>query len=148
MQRILNSTFNRSVNATPFDLPFGVKMRDETDLKLREVIEQEFRSKFEEERNEIRARAKEQILKVQSENCKTYNLRRKKATEYQVGDVVAIKRTQLGSGRKLRAKYLGPYLIENVKPNDTYDVIKSGFHEGPVSTSTCAEYVKPWNTVN
>ena len=76
LQRILNSTFNRSVNATPFDLPFGVKMRDETDLKLREVIEQEFRSKFEEERNEIRARTKEQILKVQSKNCKTSDVRR------------------------------------------------------------------------
>ena len=102
LQRILNSTFNRSVNATPFDLLFGIKMRDETDLKRREGIEQEFRSKFKEERNEIRARAKEQILKVQSENYKTYNFRRRKATEYQVGDVVAIKRTQLGSGRKLR----------------------------------------------
>ena len=64
LQRILNFTFNHSVNATPFDLLFGVKMRDETDLKLREVIEQEFRSKFEEERNEIRARVKEQILKM------------------------------------------------------------------------------------
>ncbi|KAG5318843.1 POL3 protein, partial [Pseudoatta argentina] len=53
LQRILNSTFNRSVR---FDLLFGVKMRDETDLKLREVIEQEFRSKFKEERNKIRAR--------------------------------------------------------------------------------------------
>ena len=150
LQRILNSTFNRSVNATPFDLLFGVKMRDETDLKLREVLEQEFQWKFEEERNEIRTRTKEQILKVQSENCKTYNLRRKKATEYQVADLVAIKRTQLGPGRKLRAKYLGPYRIEKVKPNDTYDVIKSGSHEGPVSTSTCAEYeyVKPWNTIN
>ena len=84
---------------------------------------------------------------MQSENCKTYNLRRKKATEYQVADLVAIKRTQLGPGRKLRAKYLGPYRIEKVKPNDTYDVIKNGSHEGPISTSTCAEYVKPWNTV-
>ena len=60
LQRILNSTFNRSVNAAPFDLLFGVKMCDETDLKLREIIEQEFQSKFEEERNEIRARMKEQ----------------------------------------------------------------------------------------
>ena len=51
-------------------------MCDETDLKLREVIEQEFRSKFEEERNEIRARTKEQILKVQSKNCKTSDVRR------------------------------------------------------------------------
>ncbi|KAG5317167.1 POL3 protein, partial [Pseudoatta argentina] len=148
LQRILNSMFNRSVNATPFDLLFGVKMRVETDLKLREVIAQEFRSRFEEERKKIRVRTKEQILKVQSENCKTYNLRRKKAIEYQVGDVVAIKRTQLGSGRKLRAKYLGPYLIKKVKLNDTYNVIKSGVYEGPVSTFTCAEYVKSWNTAN
>ena len=50
--------------------------------------------------------------------------------EYQVGDIVAIKLTQLDSSQKLRAKNLGPYLIKKVKPNDTYDVIKSGSHEG------------------
>jgi len=127
-------------------LLFGVKMREETDLKLREIVEQEIQSQFEEERNQIRTKAKEQILKVQAENCKTYNLRRKTALKHKVGDLVAIKRTQLGPGRKLRAKYLGPYRIEKVKTNDTYDVVKIGEHEGPAHTFTCAEYVKPWNT--
>ncbi|KYQ53535.1 hypothetical protein ALC60_00061, partial [Trachymyrmex zeteki] len=134
----------RSIDTTPFDLLFGVKLRDETDFQLREMVEQEIQSQFEIERNELRNRAKKQILKVQSENCKTYNLRRKPASKYNIDDLVAIKRTQLGSGRKLRAKYLSPYRIQKIKPNDTYDVIKVGEHEGPIHTSTCAEYIKPW----
>lgn len=147
LQRVLNSSYSRSINTTPFDLLFGVKMREKNDLKLREMVEQALQSQFEEERDQMRMRAKEQILKVQSENCKTYNLRRKTALKHNVGDLVAIKRTQLGAGRKLRAKYLGPYRVEKVKPNDTYDVIKIGEHEGPTRTSTCAEYVKPWNNI-
>jgi len=91
LQRILNSTYNRSIDATPFNLLFGIKMREETDLKLREIVEREFQSQFEEERNQMRTKAKEQILKIQSENCKTYNLKRKTAIKCKVGDLVAIK---------------------------------------------------------
>lgn len=58
--------------------------------------------------------------------------------------MVAIKRTQLGPGRKLRTKYLGPYTIKKIKSNDTYDVVKIDEHKGPMSTSTCAEYIKSW----
>jgi len=39
---------------------------------------------------------------------------------------VAIKRTQFGSGLKLKAKFLGPYEVKNVKPNETYDVTEIG----------------------
>ncbi|XP_011688295.1 PREDICTED: uncharacterized protein LOC105450242 [Wasmannia auropunctata] len=147
LQQILNSTHNHSINSTPFDLLFGVKMRERTDLELKEIIELEFQSQFEEERNQSRIKAKEQTLKVQSENCKTYNLRRKTALKHNIGDLVAVKRTQLGPERKLRAKYLGPYRIEKTKPNDIYDVSRVGEHEGPAHTSTCAEYIKPWNTI-
>lgn len=119
-------------------------MRNEKDLMLRQIIEQEFQARFEEERDQIRIKAKEQLSKIQAENCKTYNLRRKPSLKYAVGDLVAIKRTQFGPGRKLRAKYLGPYSIKKIKPNDTYDVSKIGDHEGPALTSTCAEYLKPW----
>lgn len=147
VQQVLNSTYHRSITMTPFKLLFGVKMCSKLDLKLREMVEEEFRLQFEEERNQSRIKAKEQILKVQSENCKTYNLRRKKSSKYNVGDLVAIKRTQLGPGRKLRAKYLGPYAIKKIKSNDPYDVTKMGDHEGPFNTSTCAEYLKPWTRV-
>lgn len=47
---------------------------------------------------------------------------------------MAIKRTQLGPGRKLRANYLGPYVIKKTKANDTYDVAKVGDDEGPACT--------------
>lgn len=111
LQRILNSIYHRSIATTPFELLFGVKMRNEKDLKLRQIIEQEFQAQFEKERDQVRAKPKEQISKIQSENCKTYNLRRRSPRKYVVGDLVAIKRTQFGPGRKLRAKYLGPYSI-------------------------------------
>lgn len=61
---------------------------------------------------------------MQSENCKIYNLRHRKLSKYNIGDLVAIKRILLGSGRKLRAKYLGPYEIKKTKLNNTYDVTK------------------------
>ncbi|GFV72438.1 hypothetical protein TNCV_639001 [Trichonephila clavipes] len=57
---------------------------------------------------------------------------------YQKGDLVAIQRTQFGSGLKLRPKFLGPYKVIEVKPRDRYNlervVLKSltGF---PLSSS-------------
>ena len=57
---------------------------------------------------------------------------------------MAIKRTQFGSGFKLKPKYLGPYQVSKVKPNDTYDVVKVGLFEGPRHNSSCAEYKKLW----
>ncbi|GFY78287.1 transposon Tf2-9 polyprotein [Trichonephila inaurata madagascariensis] len=61
-----------------------------------------------------------------------------------VKDLVAIKRTQHGPGQKLCNKFIGPYKITQVKPNDTYNVEKCGNFDGPTKTSTCAEYLKPW----
>ncbi|GBM35248.1 Pro-Pol polyprotein [Araneus ventricosus] len=64
LQRILNSTYQRSINLIPFELPVGVKMRDKTDLKIRELIEEEIRSNFQESRENLRKGAKQQILKI------------------------------------------------------------------------------------
>ncbi|EFN82012.1 hypothetical protein EAI_14405, partial [Harpegnathos saltator] len=73
-------------------------------------------------RDSLRAKAKEQISKIQEENRCTYNLRRKKPLQYRLNDLVAIKRVQLEPGKKLRAKYLDFYKITQVKSNDTYNV--------------------------
>ncbi|GFT15413.1 tigger transposable element-derived protein 6 [Trichonephila clavipes] len=56
-------------------------------------------------------------------NKKTYK-KRKKAPEYQVGDLVAVQRTQFGVGLKLRPKFFGPHQITEVKPRDRYTVKK------------------------
>jgi len=106
VQQAINSTFSRSINATPFELLIGVKMRNKDDHQLHELINNETIELFQDSRNDLRLKAKSQILKLQSENKKTYNLRRKPARLYNVGD---IKRTQFGGGLKLKPKFLGPY---------------------------------------
>ncbi|XP_018357329.1 PREDICTED: uncharacterized protein LOC108757418 [Trachymyrmex cornetzi] len=97
--------------------------------KMKDVLEQEMINDFENSRQQLRNEARKQIEKVQQENQRQYNLRRRPPFKYKLDDLVAIKRTQLGPGLKLKPNYLGPYRIVKVKPNDTYDVIKEGHQE-------------------
>jgi len=84
------------------------------------------------------------VAKIQCENRATFDKKRKATTKYKENDLVAIKRIQLGPGLKLANKYLGPYSISKVLRNDRYVVHKVGEHEGPLRTSTFADYMKPW----
>ncbi|GFU14433.1 uncharacterized protein TNCV_328951 [Trichonephila clavipes] len=68
----------------------------------------------------FKKRCKKNIETLQSENRKTYNRRRKKASLYKEGDLVAIQRTQFGAGLKLRPKFLGPYKVTKVNSKDRY----------------------------
>lgn len=145
LQQILNSTFQRSIKMTPFELLFGTKMKSCHDIEIVKLINDEIIAQFQQNRDDLRKDAKKQIYKVQDENRRTYNLRRKQAQKFQVHDLVAIKRTQIGPGLKLKQKYLGPYKVTKVKHNNTYDVEKCDFVEGPCKTSTCAEFMKPWS---
>lgn len=147
-QRALNSTIQRSIDTTPFEVLLGVKMRTKEDVQIKEILEKEAIQVFNEYREELRNNSKQQILKVQEENRKHYNLRRRKPRAYKLGDLVAIKRTQFGAGLKLCKKYLGPYEISKIKFNDRYEVTKVGNVEGPRQTSTCAEFMKPWVSNN
>lgn len=148
LQQIINSTNQRSINCTPFKLMTGVEMRCKTDLKIKKMIDEDNQQQFEDLREELREDAKKQIKKVQEENKKSYNLRRRDPYKYHIGDLVAIKRTQFGPALKLKPKYIGPYKVKKIKGQNSYDVEKHGFHEGPINTSTCAEYMKPWMSHN
>jgi len=92
----------------------------------------------------LREQAKKAISKIQEENSRVYNRKRKKPNIYKIGDLVAIKRTQFAPGSKLCAKYLGPYEIVTTKGKDRYNVMRVGEHEGPLSTTTAADCMKPW----
>lgn len=145
VQRAINSTFQRSIGRSPFELLTGVKMHNENDLHIVQLLEEELINLFEDKRDEMREDAKRQIEKVQAENRASFNRGRKEPAKYEVGDLVAIKRTQLGPHQKLKVKHLGPYRVTRVKTNNTYDVRReSASHEGPGVTTTCAEYMKPW----
>ncbi|GFV28228.1 transposon Tf2-6 polyprotein [Trichonephila clavipes] len=141
LQRILNSTSNRSTKWSPFELLTGVTMRNKEDLYLRNLLMEEMVEELQEQRNQLRQDAKRNIQKIQAENKRTYDRKRKRAPGYQKGDLVAIQRTQFGSGLKLRPKFLEPYKVIEVRPRDRYNLERVGNHEGPKLTSS-ADLIK------
>ena len=58
------------------------KLKD--DLTVKNVLERKFQLHFEQDRDQLRTLAKNQILKIQDENRRTYNLRKREPTKYQV----------------------------------------------------------------
>lgn len=131
---------------TPFESLLGCKIKDNDDGIL-EVVEEENIQKYNPQREELRKEAKESILKIQ-ENRKYYNRKRKNARQYNVGDLVATKRTQFVQGYKLHLKYLGPYEIIKARANHRYELKKIGHGEGPIHTSSSADMIKPWSASN
>ncbi|GFV40103.1 uncharacterized protein TNCV_31621 [Trichonephila clavipes] len=77
-----------------------------------------------EQREFLKKRCKKEHRNLQSENRKTYNRRRKKASLYKEGDLVAIQRTQFGAGLKTKTKVLRPYKVTKVNSKDRYEVEK------------------------
>ncbi|GFY42006.1 transposon Tf2-6 polyprotein [Trichonephila inaurata madagascariensis] len=125
LQRILNSTICRSTKWTPFELLIGTNMRNKEDIRIRDLLLEEMADELQKQREFLRNDAKKNIETIQSENRKTYRKRRKIAPMYKEGDLVAIQRTQFGTGLKLRPKFLGPYKITKVNSRDRYEVEKS-----------------------
>ncbi|GFW13373.1 transposon Tf2-8 polyprotein [Trichonephila clavipes] len=119
LQRILNSTISRSTKWTPFELLVGTKMRNKEDILIKDLLLEEMAKELLEQREFLRNDAKKNIETLQSENRKTYNRRRKKASLYKESDLVAIQRTQFGAGLKLRPKFLGPYKVTKVNSKDS-----------------------------
>jgi len=144
VQQYINSSFNRSIGTTPFELLIGQTMRLKDDFELRDILREEDITRVQERKAALRDEARKNILKIQEENRKTYNQRRKPAKKLQVGDVVAIQRTQCGPGLKVCPRFLGPYKIITVLRNDRYLVEKLGDHEGPHRTSTSIDHLKLW----
>ncbi|KZC07934.1 hypothetical protein WN55_10080 [Dufourea novaeangliae] len=119
-------------------------MKVREDLDILSIIDEEIAQAFNEGRSELRELAKRNIEAIQLKNKKTYDKKCKKPTLYREGDLVVIKRTQFGTGLKLRKKYLGPYQVTRVKGNNRYEVVRVGEGEGPKITSTAADYMKTY----
>ncbi|GFX66334.1 transposon Ty3-I Gag-Pol polyprotein [Trichonephila clavipes] len=67
LQEILNSTFQRSIKMTPFELLFGTKMKSCQDIEIVKLLNDEITAQFQEQRDALRQDAKKQIYKVQDE---------------------------------------------------------------------------------
>ncbi|GFS99478.1 hypothetical protein TNCV_4534471 [Trichonephila clavipes] len=59
-RKILNSTFQRSIKRTPFELLFGSKMKSCQDIEIVELLNDEITAQFQEQRDALRQDAKKQ----------------------------------------------------------------------------------------
>lgn len=146
LQRFMNSTVTRSTGRTPFKLMFGVSMKNVEDQQLADAVDKALIRCFEEDRSEERETAKKEILKLQEENRRSYNKRRKAANIYVPGDMVAIRRTQFITGGKVNAESMGPYRVSAAMDNDRYEVERIGDGPGPAKTTTAADFMKRWTS--
>ncbi|XP_076382074.1 uncharacterized protein LOC143260475 [Megalopta genalis] len=118
VQRSINSTYQRSIGMSPFELMFGTKMRQAEDIRILDIIQQEVVDNFDNERSELRINAKKNLLKIQGENRRVYNK---------------------------KPKFLGPYRVSGVRRNDRYEVIRVGGSEGSRITTTVVDCMKPYD---
>lgn len=145
LQRVINSSYQRCINTSPFKLLTGVELKQKENIKIVELLEEENRIEFTGKREELRREAKIQILKLQEENRKSFNKSRKKGRIYNVGELVAIQRTQFGTNLKIKQKFFGPYKIIRKIGKDRYEVEKVvNSNEGPKKTTTAVDYMKRW----
>ncbi|GFU29240.1 transposon Tf2-9 polyprotein [Trichonephila clavipes] len=132
LQRVMNSVSSRSTKYSLFELLIGVKMKNPEDVIIINLLEEESQEKLFQHRDNLRREAKQNILKIQEENRRTYNRKRKEAHLYKKGDLVTIMRTQFGNKLKLRIKYFGPYQVTKVKPHDHMMWLKLETMRGPM----------------
>ncbi|GBM00272.1 hypothetical protein AVEN_32621-1 [Araneus ventricosus] len=121
-------------------------MRNKENIRIQNLLLEEMTEELQEQRELLGKDAKKNIETIQPENRKTYNKKRKKASEYNKGDLVTIQRTQFGVGLKLRPKFLGLYKVTKVNSKDRYEVEKVGHHEVPNVTTTSADLMKSFST--
>lgn len=146
VQQIINNSEPRSTKVAPFKILTGSDMRCRDDLNLKEIMQQALIDELDEERDLLRKQARDNIKNLQEENKQAFDKKRKKEKTYNINDLVAIKRTQYGVGLKLKGKYLGPYKVVRVKNHGRYEVEKVGDGEGPMRTSTVAEFMKDFGS--
>lgn len=73
----------------------GTPMRTKEDIGMIELLKQEETYQYDKNREEKRRQAKQQILKVQEENRKTYNRSRKESSKYGVGNFWPLRELSL-----------------------------------------------------
>nr|XP_012218147.1 PREDICTED: uncharacterized protein LOC105669667 [Linepithema humile] len=122
---------------------YRTQMKLREDSLIKDIIATEEVASHQQEREKSRELARQAIAKIQEENKRTYNKKKKVPPQYRENDLVTIKRTQGGPGLKFAAKYLGPYRVKKTLCNERYIVEKIGEVEGPRITSTAADHMKP-----
>jgi len=147
VQSAINCTSNRTTRMSPTQLLLGYKSYSPADAKLLSGIQDVL---DEVSLRELRRQAKAATDSEQAEQKKSFDLRRYKAPQYAVGDVVMMTSIppSTDESRKLAAKAKGPYRIVTVLPNDRYEVqdfrdLKKSLHSRSV---VAVDSLRKWVT--
>jgi len=84
-QQYLNTAPHRNLGTSPFRVLLGTRPRLRECPEIREMLEGELIESFQDTRDELRAEARENIVKMQQENKRVFDKRRKKAKDYREG---------------------------------------------------------------
>ncbi|GFW70482.1 transposon Tf2-9 polyprotein [Trichonephila clavipes] len=84
-------------------------MKTKDDEIIIQLLNDENTERLMQGREEMRHDAKVNIQHVQDISKAQFDKKRKQPHIYKKGELVAIKRTQFGTGLKLRPKFYGPY---------------------------------------
>ncbi|XP_011859081.1 PREDICTED: uncharacterized protein K02A2.6-like [Vollenhovia emeryi] len=119
----INNTVCRVTGETPTRLLFGIEQRGHANDSLREIIERNVN--VERNLDALREKASRKLNEEQRKGTERYNLRRKAARKYTVGEYVEIRNVETAAGinKKLIPKYKGPYVIKKVLDHDRYVVV-------------------------
>ncbi|XP_011706055.1 PREDICTED: uncharacterized protein LOC105461256, partial [Wasmannia auropunctata] len=141
----LNNTVCRATNEIPSRLLFGVEQKGIICDSIREVLHADMDRDLE----QIRDKAHTSIEKLQLENAKKYNLRRKPARDYKIGDYVEIRNieTTPGINKKLLPKFKGPYIVKKILDHDRYVISDvDGFQvtQRPYTGVVAPDQIRPY----
>lgn len=119
VQFAVNSTRHRVTQRTPFELVLAYQVTGPNNNPLN----REIKDLNETLGNSVERRAVAELLDAnRAQLSAQYDRKRKKAREYEVGDIVFVrgKAAATGESRKLSSKYRGPYEVKKVLGNDRY----------------------------
>lgn len=121
----INTTINKTTGKSPSEILFGCKLVSPTENVLSDIITEVSERVSGDELMQLRSTAGDKIRKQQADSKVQFDKHRKKASSYNVGDLVRIERSvndkdHIGKSKKLIPKFHGPYRIVKILPNDRF----------------------------
>lgn len=147
IQFSINSTINKTTAKSAYEILMGLNPKPIADARILSVIRDNL---AQENLETLRAQVAQNIYAKQQKAKINYDEKRKTPHQFNVNDLVMVRKTDFGSGsgpKKLMPKFKGPFKITKVLDNDRY--IVQDFRSSRPSISIVAiDSLKPWITLS